>query len=134
MVPRLVTTVAVRAPVVALAGGRPVNFSMPPVERVYVQLTLETVVAGALLVGSGAADWVADGVADGVAGAVLPAVVLSDVVGVALELGVGLGEGAAIGSLFDEKAPEPTKIAVVPRRTSTRSVAITPGEKGPFFF
>ena len=98
-----------------------------------MQLTLETVVAGALLVGSGAVD-VADGVADGVAGAVLPAVELSDVVGVALELGVGLCEGAAIGSLFDEKAPEPTKIAVVPRRTSTRRVAITPGEKGPFFF
>ena len=111
-------------------------------EKRFTQLTLDTVVGAALLVGSGVAEevaeevpgGVADGLADGVAAAVLPAVALSDVVGVALGLGVELCEGAAVGALFDEKAPEPTKIAVAPRRTSTRRVAITPGENGPFFF
>jgi hypothetical protein len=97
-------------------------------------LTLETDVEVALLVAAGVAAGVPAGVAAGVAGEVLPAVVLSDVVGVALGLGVALVEGAAIGALFDEKVPEPTKIAVAPRRTSTRMVAITPGENGPCFF
>ncbi|CAB5078214.1 unannotated protein [freshwater metagenome] len=69
---------------------------------------------------------------DGVAGAVVLAVELSALVGVSE--GAGVLEGAATGVSLLVKAPDPTRIAVVPRRIRTSKVAMTPGVKGPFFF
>jgi len=97
-----------------------------------VQFTLETEVAAALadVEAVGVADGV-DGLAAGVAGAVV-LVELSALIGVSE--GAGVLEGAATGVSLLVKAPDPTRIAVVPMRTRTSSVAIKPGVRGPFFF
>ena len=64
------------------------------------------------------------------------AVLLSAVAGVSEgeTAGAGVVDGEAIGVALLVKAPDPTRIAVVPSRTRTSKVAMTPGVNAPFFF
>ena len=48
--------------------------------------------------------------------------------------GAGVLEGEATGVAFLVKDTDPTRTAVVPRRTRTSKVAMTPGVNAPFFF